>query len=193
MSVISSEPKQQQEAKRPQPSNWFMSQLRKPLWSPYAAGALLGVTVAVSLLVAGQMPGSSGAFQNLTSWLGQQINPDNIYFKFVMPPGITWQVWLLIGVALGAFASAWISHDFKWRHMPEKQWVAVFGPARWKRWTVAFVGGVILQVGAGIAGGCTSGLAISGGVQLAPAAFLFIPGMFISGIVTAWIIYRKNY
>jgi hypothetical protein len=28
---------------------------------------------------------------------------------------------------------------------------------------------------------------------LAPAAFLFIMGMFASGIVTALIIYRKNY
>jgi len=28
---------------------------------------------------------------------------------------------------------------------------------------------------------------------LAPAAFLFIGGMFASGIVTALIIYRKNY
>lgn len=172
---------------------WLAAQVRKPLWSPYVAGAMLGVTVAVSLLVAGQLPGSSGAFQNLTAGIGQRLDADNVFFRFVMPPGMTWQVWLLIGVLLGAFASAWLSHDFKWRTMPEKQWVAVFGPERWKRWTVAFFGGVILEIGAGLAGGCTSGLAISGGVQLAPAAFLFIPGMFISGILTAVIIYRRNY
>ena len=39
----------------------------------------------------------------------------------------------------------------------------------------------------------TSGLAISGGMLLAPAAFLFIAGMFASGIVTALIIYGKKY
>ena len=38
-----------------------------------------------------------------------------------------------------------------------------------------------------------TGQAISGGMLLAPAAFLFIAGMFASGIVTALIIYRKNY
>lgn len=191
MGVISVE---EQEANEIQGwGRWLAAQVRKPLWSPYMAGAMLGVTVAVSLLVAGQMPGSSGAFQNLTSGIGQQLDPDNVFFRFVMPPGVTWQVWLLVGVLLGAFASAWLAHDFKWRAMPEKQWVAVFGPQRWKRWTIAFVGGVILEIGAGLAGGCTSGLAISGGVQLAPAAFLFIPGMFISGILTAVIMYRRNY
>jgi uncharacterized membrane protein YedE/YeeE len=148
---------------------------------------MLGVTVALSLLIAGQMPGASGAFQNLTSIVGRRLAPDNVFFRFVMPPGVTWQVWLLLGVFLGAFASAWLAHDFKWRTMPEKQWVAVFGAQRWKRWAVAFAGGVILEVGAGLAGGCTSGLAISGGVQLAPAAFLFIPG-----ILTAMLIYRRN-
>lgn len=191
MSVLSTHKDEVQE-KQPH-SNWFMTQIRKPEWSPYAAGAMLGVTVAVSLLIAGQMPGSSGAFENLIAYVGSKIDTGNIYFRFIMPSGITWQVWLLLGVLLGAFASAWLSHDFRWRHVPDKQWAAIFGQARWKRWLVAFIGGVILEIGAGIAGGCTSGLAISGGVQLAPAAFLFIPGMFISGIITAAIIYRKNY
>ncbi|MEW5985092.1 MAG: YeeE/YedE thiosulfate transporter family protein [Chloroflexota bacterium] len=190
MSVLTAKP---QETDIPRRENWLVAQIRKPQWSPYAAGAMLGLTVALSLLVAGQMPGSSGAFENLIAYVGQKAVPQNIYFKFVMPPGITWQVWLLLGLFLGALASAWLSHDFKWRHVPEKQWVAIFGPQRWKRWTVAFVGGIILEIGAGIAGGCTSGLAISGGVQLAPAAFLFIPGMFISGILTALVIYRKKY
>jgi hypothetical protein len=55
--------------------------------------------------------------------------------------------------------------------------------------------GVMMLIGVflGIAGGCTSGLAISGGVQLAPAAFLFMAGMFASGITTAMILYGKRY
>jgi len=51
----------------------------------------------------------------------------------------------------------------------------------------------VLEYAAGIAGGCTSGLAISGGMLLVPAAFLFIAGMFGSGILTALIIYRNRY
>ena len=66
-------------------------------------------------------------------------------------------------------------------------------PGRWKRWLALFVGAIILEYGAGIAGGCTSGLAISGGMQLAPSAFLFMAGMFASGIPTAMILYRRRY
>jgi hypothetical protein len=77
--------------------------------------------------------------------------------------------------------------------MPDKQWSEAFGPSRAKRWGIAFLGGAVLQYAAGIAGGCTSGLAISGGMLLAPAAFLFIAGMFASGILTALIVYRARY
>jgi hypothetical protein len=81
----------------------------------------------------------------------------------------------------------------RWRSMPDKQWGEAFGSSRAKRWGMAFLGGAVLQYAAGIAGGCTSGLAISGGMLLAPAAFLFIAGMFASGILTAWVIYRARY
>ena len=55
------------------------------------------------------------------------------------------------------------------------------------------LGAILLEYAAGIAGGCTSGLAISGGMLLVPAAFLFIAGMFASGIITALVIYRNRY
>ena len=92
MSVISADTREQIEERERRP-NWLVAQLRKPEWSPYAAGIMLGIVFAFSLLVAGQMPGSSGAFESLIAYLGSRIFPQNIYFRFVMPPGITWQVW----------------------------------------------------------------------------------------------------
>jgi hypothetical protein len=77
--------------------------------------------------------------------------------------------------------------------MDDDQWQQAYGPQLWKRWLLLFVGAIILEYAAGIAGGCTSGLAISGGMLLAPAAFLFIAGMFASGILTAKVIYGKKY
>jgi uncharacterized protein len=118
---------------------------------------------------------------------------NNTYFKFVMPPGISWEVILLVGVFAGAFVSAKLSGDFKLAAVPDLQWRRVFGPSIRKRWVVAFVGGVILEIGAGIAGGCTSGLAMGGGLFLAPAAFLFMAGMFISGIPTAVLMYWRRF
>jgi uncharacterized protein len=167
--------------------------LRQEEWSPYVAGAILGVVAVLALLLVGQLPGSSGGFQNLAAFVARPLFPDNFFFQFVMPPAITWQVWLLVGVFIGALASAALAGVWKLDPNPDAQWKAAFGPQTWKRWAMAFAGGIILEFAAGIAGGCTSGLAISGSVQLAPAAFLFIPGMFIGGIPIALLLYGKRY
>ncbi len=174
----------------------MMSLLKQKEWSPYLAGALLGVVYVVSVAVAGIIPGASGAFENLAGSIAQAVAPalaNNTYFKFVMPPGISWEVILLIGIVVGAFVSSKLSGDFKIAAVPDEQWRRVFGTSVARRWAVAFLGGVVLEIGAGIAGGCTSGLAIGGGIFLAPAAFLFIAGMFISGIPTAMLMYWRKY
>ena len=175
---------------------FILNYIRKEEWSPYVAGILLGITGVLAVLLSDKLLGASGAFENIAGLIGKAIAPRafyNTYFNFVMPPGITWGVVLLVGVFFGGMLGAFSSGTFKWRLISDEQWKKVFGPEVWKRWVLAFLGAIVLEYGAGIAGGCTSGLAISGGMLLAPAAFLFIAGMFASGIVTALIVYRKRY
>ena len=170
--------------------------LKQKEWSPYLAGTLLGIVYIVSIAVAGIVPGASGAFENVGGLIAQIVSPalaNNTYFKFVMPPGISWEVILMAGVFIGAFVSAKLSGDFKIAAVPDAQWRKVFGNSVWKRWAIAFLGGIILEYGAGIAGGCTSGLAVGGGLFLAPAAFIFMAGMFASGIPTALILYWRRF
>jgi uncharacterized membrane protein YedE/YeeE len=178
---------------------WLIRQLRKDLWSPEVAGIGLGLVFVFSLWITHRTPGAAGTFFNAASILGRPLtagDPANRFFASTYPPltqGLTWQFWLLVGVFLGALASVLIARKFRWTLMPIEQWRDVFGPSVRKRWILAFVGGFILQIGAGIAGGCTSGLALAGGVQLSPAAFIFIPGIFISGAITQLLIYRSKY
>jgi uncharacterized membrane protein YedE/YeeE len=174
--------------------------IRKEEWSPYIAGILLGVTGVISIWLSDNLLGASGAFENLAGLIGQSLRIpafNNMYFNFIMPPGITWGVILLIGVFFGGMFAAATSGTLQWGKKgsanSDEQWKRIFGPQTWKRWLLGFVGAIILEFGAGIAGGCTSGLAISGGMLLAPAAFIFIAGMFASGILTAMVIYRKRY
>ena len=174
----------------------FMDWLKAPEWSPYASGAGLGLLSILALLFTNRLFGASGAFENIGGVIMQALTPalaDNMYWNYVMPAGFSLGVMMLIGIFAGAMLSALASGSFKWRAISDDQWIQIFGPNRWKRWAALFFGGILLEYGAGIAGGCTSGLAISGGVQLAPAAFLFITGMFISGILTALILYGKRY
>ena len=180
--------------------NGIMKQLHKETWSPYSAGVLLGVVGVLAVFLSNSLLGASGAFENLAGMIGKAIAPNlinNLYFNYVMPPGITWGVILLVGVFFGGMIGAASSGTLKWGKKDaansDFQWKRIFGPQVWKRWVVGFFGAILLEYAAGIAGGCTSGLAISGGMLLVPAAFLFIAGMFASGILTALIIYRNRY
>ena len=180
--------------------DWIKRQIRKELWSPYAAGILLGIVGVLAVLLSNMLLGASGAFENLAGIVGKALAPqafDNMYFNFIMPPGITGGVVLMIGTFFGGLIGAATSKTLKWGKKgsanSDPQWKKIFGKQTWKRWLIAFVGAIILEYAAGIAGGCTSGLAISGGMLLAPAAFIFIAGMFASGIATALIIYRRRY
>jgi len=179
--------------------NKLVAYLRQPEWSPYVAGAGLGFVTIIALLLsnallpAPTLIGASGAYENLIAPVGQAIDPANTYFKFIMPPGLTWAVWTLVGIFLGGLVSALLSGTFKFRKMPDRQWESIFGKSVLKRWVIVFFAAALLEYAAGIAGGCTSGLAISGGVVLAPASFIFMAGMFAAGIPTAMLIYRKKY
>ncbi len=171
--------------------------VRKELWSPYVAGILLGVVGVLAVWLSDSLLGASGAFENLAGLIGKALAPqvfNVMYFNFIMPAGITWGVVLLVGIILGGGLGALSSRTWKLRwNTDDAQWKTIFGSHLWKRWLLVFLGAIVLEYGAGIAGGCTSGLAISGGMLLAPAAFLFMAGMFMSGILTSILVYRRRY
>lgn len=178
----------------------IIAYIRREEWSPYVAGILLGIVGVLAVWLNNSLLGASGGFENLAGLMGKTVAPatfDNMYFNFIMPPEITGSVILLVGIFMGGFVGAATSRTLKWGKPDaansDAQWKSIFGAQTWKRWSVAFVGAIVLEFAAGIAGGCTSGLAISGGMLLAPSAFIFIAGMFMSGILTAMLIYRRSY
>jgi uncharacterized protein len=181
----------------PRERSWLIEMVSKEHWSPYAAGILLGITYILSVLLAGRTLGASSAISGISSTLVNQVAPNaaskNMYFKFLMPPGFNWEIAVLIGIFFGGMLGALSSRTFRLRWNGDPTWNKVFGQQRWKRFVAGFLGAIILQYGAGIAGGCTSGLAIAGGMLLAPSAFLFMAGMFATGIVVALLVYRRKY
>ena len=203
MRRLTTEPLQGLGANQKSTMKTIFAYIRTEEWSPYVAGVLLGL-VGVFVIVAATAfgdpaiaLGASGAFESVFGGLTRLIAPDwiagNVYFRAVRLPQVTWEVVMLAGIFIGGALGALSSGTWKLRWTPDKQWAAAFGKSRVTRWALVFVGAIILEYGAGIAGGCTSGLAIWGGLQLAPAAFLFMGGMFASGILTALIVYRRRY
>jgi hypothetical protein len=166
--------------------------LSRKEWSPYVAGTGLGLTTTLSMALGHKRLSGAGAYQHLSGYVGRLLAPEDVYWKHIVPTGVTWEVYLLVGAFLGALASALTSKQFAIRTIPETQWSEVFGPSVARRWLVVFVGTVILEFAASIAGGCTASLAVSGGAVLAPGAFLFMAGMFGGGIPVARLLYRRG-
>ncbi|MCJ7622755.1 MAG: YeeE/YedE family protein [Anaerolineaceae bacterium] len=171
--------------------------VRKESWTPYGAGILLGLTGIFAVVLGKHILTASGPVATIASSIMHAFSSegarDNIYFNYVVPPGFSWPVLLFIGVFFGGMLGALSSGTLRLRWSDDPTWKKIFGGKPWKRILIGFIGAIFLQYGAGIAGGCTSGLAISGGMLMAPSAFLFMGGMFASGILTAIIVYRRKY
>ncbi len=163
-------------------------------WSPYLVGAGIGILSWIAFGVVKDPLGVTTAFSRLASLFAEPlIGPEavakNSYWKS-MP--LTWDygVWFLVGLPLGAFIAAVISGTFRLEFVPEV-WRQQFGGSVLKRFIAAFFGGAIIMFGARMAGGCTSGHGISGGLQLALSSWEFLIVMFATGLLVSSMMFRK--
>lgn len=67
-----------------------------------------------------------------------------------------------------------------------------FGNKPYLRYSLVFLGGVLMLIGARLAGGCTSGHMMSGIMQTSLSGYFFALVVFATAIPTALLIYRKK-
>ena len=103
----------------------------------------------------------------------------------------TYEFFFVLGIPHGALVSAMVTVRFRPRVVPV-EWKKRFGPNPGNRLVWSFLGGFLLLFGARFGGGCTSGHMISGISQLAISSFVFSAALFISGIITARLLYRDG-
>lgn len=180
---------------------WFS--LRK--WSPYAVGIALGV---LSWITFGFMTKALGTSTSMVKVAGAAeclVAPShadgNEYLASTIGTSakrkqiVDWQLALVAMLPVGAFVSARMARaggEAKFvEHVP-KVWAWRFGPSKWLRYGAAFVGGVVLIIGARLADGCTSGHGISGGLQFAVSSWTFFAAMFVSGVVAAFALFGRE-
>lgn len=132
-----------------------MNVLREKKWSPYAAGAMAGLLLILSVLITGKYFGASTTFVRAAGMIEQTVVPDKVagmeYF-IKEKVKIDWQFLFVVGVFFGALASALLSKENKAVAVPQ-MWEVRFGTSRTKRWIAAFLGGIILMYGARLADG----------------------------------------
>lgn len=168
-----------------------MDWLTASTWSPYAAGAGIGVLSWLTLYVSGHPIGCSTSFARTAGMIerlfrGRKVE-EKLFYREI-PPVVDWQWMLVAGMVFGAFLSVLLSGDFRWQWIPPR-WEAAFGDDRPTRIAVAVAGGILLGFGSRWAGGCTSGHGISGTMQLALSSWVSACCFFIGGIATAVLIF----
>jgi len=155
--------------------------------NPYVAGAGLGLVLLTAFALTGHGLGASGAFATTAAGAVGAAAPDyastNPYFgRYLANPDGPWRDWLLFEVAgmfIGGFASAALAGRL--RGIVERG----VGVTAGSRLATAGAGGAVMGVGAVLARGCTSGLALSGGALLSVGSWAFMLCAFAAAYAVA--------
>ncbi len=161
-------------------------------WPPYLAGFGLGITLLLTFVIMGQGLGASGGFTRYLVAILSRIAPNyvhsNAYWSNYLQPGqsplIDFLVFELIGAAIGGFVSGWLAHRTRFTVDKGSRISAT------TRYALALGGGILTGLGARLARGCTSGLALSGGAVLSVGAFAFMLSVFAAGFAGAYVLRR---
>ena len=169
-------------------------------WSPYLAGALVGVLAIISAwattawLGKTSYLGASTTFVRGAGVIERQVAPERVqaneYFSSTKIK-VDWQFLLVLGIAAGAFIASSTDRSFKLESVPPA-WKERFGPSVGKRAAGAFLGGIVAMVGARMADGCPSGHGLSGLMQLSVSGFTALGMFFATGVVVAALIYGRR-
>ncbi len=154
-------------------------------FTPYLVGVGLGVLSWIAFAIARDPLGVTTALSRVgqpvaAALIGEHAATTNAYWA-PMPFAWDYGVFFLVGIPLGAFVSSVVAGTFRIEVVP-RFWRERFGASVFKRFAWAFVGGAAIMYGARLAGGCTSGHGLSGGMQLAVSSWVFLAVMFASAI-----------
>lgn len=168
-------------------------------WSPYLAGALVGLLAVASAWVTTtwlgktNYLGASTTFVRAAGLLERTVAAERVanneYFK-KEKVRVDWQFMLVVGIFFGALAASLTDKSFKLESVPPT-WSERFGPSVWKRALGAFVGGIVAMIGARLADGCPSGNGLSGMMQLSVSGLVALVFFFGTGVLVARLVYGR--
>lgn len=162
-----------------------MNNDEKKYMNPYLAGILLGLLLLATFYIAGHGLGASGAVKQLTASAIESVAPahveaSNFYSKYAGENKSMWNSWIVymfLGMIIGGFISGAVSKRLKLQL--DK------GPRIGNRTRILFaiIGGMFFGIGSQLAGGCTSGAALSGMAALSASGFIVMIGIFGVGFI----------
>lgn len=163
-----------------------------PYWNPYLAGIGLGLTLLLAFVVLGTGLGASGAISRVAASGLHAVAPaaaeGNAYLGGYFADGSPlrhYLVFMLLGVALGGALSALAGGRTRLRVERGA------GASVRLRLSLALAGGALVGFASRMAGGCTSGQALSGGALLLAGSWAFMLAVFAGAFVAAWFVRKE--
>ena len=153
------------------------------------AGIALAVLNAIvfSTAVSDRPIGASSAYPYCGDVISGVTNND--YFAKIKTSG-NWQFLFLTGAFIAGLGISLIKGEFKLT-LIHNNWRKHRGTSNINRIIWAFIGGFVLIFGARMAGGCTSGHILSGGMQLAFSSLTFGVFAFAGLLITGKFFYKS--
>lgn len=148
--------------------------LAQDAWPPYVAGMLVGVLQLPLVLAMYETLGGSSSLIVMVSQVlvGPLKKLSPFACKFQRGFGHWWQIFYVAGAIFGGYLSAVVS--------------GTLGAAAGVPPVHAFLGGMLMNLGARIGGGCTSGHGLSGMGLLSIMSFIMMASTFLGGISVAF-------
>ena len=157
------------------------------VWSGWVGGIGIGLYMLTQYLLTGKALGVSTGYGNLCA-----IGSKRPFFstdKYKEP--FNWRLLFLLGIPLGGVVAVLTSPDatLNFSFSLGEMYDGVMPSALWARGLILVLGGVLMGVGARMAGGCTSGHAISGLALGNGPSLIAAMGFFVGGIAAVQILF----
>lgn len=142
-------------------------------WHPVIGGILVGLVQVPLTLGVGKNLGASTSFSVIASNMMRSVGFVNDYTRPLVGGRAYWDI-LFVAFATAGAAFAALSGNtwYTWNEMPVTE-------------AEAFVGGILLLIGARIASGCTSGHGITGVGHGSLISMVGVAGIFVGGIAVS--------
>jgi len=146
----------------------------------------------LTFFLLGRGVGASSALSRLGAYIYSFFSLDYVannpawgkYVSHGKNPLMNFMIFEVLGVILGGYIAARQGRRVKLEILK--------GPniSKTKRLIFAFIGGIFMGIGARIARGCTSGLALTGGATMALGGWVFMLTIFAVGFIGAYFLRR---
>ena len=158
------------------------------VWPGWLGGLAIGLYMLLQHWMTNQPLGCSMSYGNLCGFVSRA----SYFHRGEFARLNNWRLWFILGIPLGGLGATLTSNDGMWRasFSMGEMYDRVLPQVLWAKALVLAGAGVLMGLGARLAGGCTSGHALTGLSFLNPTSLLVAVLFFAGGTATVQIMFN---